>query len=162
MNSVKMFLCAYLLTLTIQVWFKGHVMTQIELNLDSNLIRANSHIWDKRPRYIWVRSKRKSDGGLGHVGRAAHVQDLLNDVDFNESIQSFAELPDGAANRSLLHFPALQHLVDHFFQAVAVVIVTYGLDFNIVQAQPACTALPVVPNVLCQQIQVRLCHSMAL
>jgi len=90
---------------------------------------------------------------LCHEGRrTAFVQYFLDDVNFYISLQSSTKLPNCTADTSLLHFPALQHLVHHLWQAVTVVVVLYGFYFHTTQAQAACTRFPMDPNVVPQQI----------
>ncbi|TNN62557.1 hypothetical protein EYF80_027260 [Liparis tanakae] len=91
-------------------------------------------------------------------GRAAGVQDLLDDVYLDVALQGAAQLPDRAADASLLHFPPLQHLVHHLREAGAVVVVLDGLDFHFGQKQAPRTALPRGPDVVPQQVQVLLAH----
>lgn len=94
--------------------------------------------------------------------RTAGVQYFLDYVDFNASFQSSTQLSNCAAYTSLLHFPAVQHLVHHLWQAVTEVVMFNGLYFHLGQTQSSRTTLPLESDVFSHQIQVLLNHSMVL
>lgn len=94
--------------------------------------------------------------------RTAGVQYFLDYIDFNASFQSSTQLSNRAAYTSLLHFPAVQHLVHHLWQAITVVVMFNGLYFHLGQTQSPRTTLPLKSNVFSQQIQVLLNHCVVL
>lgn len=96
------------------------------------------------------------------AGRAALVQYFLDDLYLHVSNQSSAKLPYCTANASLLHFPALQHLVHHLWQTVALVVVLYDFYFHAGEAEVPRAALPVGADVVPQQIQMLLSHGVVL
>lgn len=107
-----------------------------------------------------MRQNCPSSSDLG--GKTTGVQYFLDDVYLDVAIQCSTQLPNCAADASLLHFPTIQHLVHHLRKAIAVIIMLNGLYFHISQAQSPPTMLPFVPDVFPQQIQVLLSHSVVL
>lgn len=95
-------------------------------------------------------------------GKTTGVQYFLDDVYLDLSIKCSTQLPNCAADASLLHFPTIQHLVHHLRQAIAVIVMLNGLYFHSSQAQSPPTTLPFVPDVFPQQFQVLLSHSVVL
>lgn len=102
----------------------------------------------------------QSPSDLG--GRTAAVQYFLDDINLYVALQSSTQLPNCTADASLLHFPTIQHLVHHLWQAITVIVVLDGLYFHTCQTQSPRTTLPLGPNVFPQQVQVHLGHSMVL
>lgn len=64
-------------------------------------------------------------------GRTAGGQYFLDYIDLYAASQSSTQLPNRAANTSLLHFPLFQHLVHHLWQAVALIVMLNGLYFHL-------------------------------
>lgn len=86
----------------------------------------------------------------------------MDDVHGDEAVQRLAELAHGAAHTSLLHAPALQHLMDLLLQPVPAVVVVHGLHVHVGQAQAPGTLLPVGANVVPQEVQVLLGNRLVL
>ena len=95
-------------------------------------------------------------------GKTAGVQNLLDDIYLYGAVQSTTKLPNCAADTPLLHFPAIQHLVHHLWQAVAETVMLNSLYFHSGQTQSARATLPLAPDVFPQQVQVVLGHSVVL
>lgn len=94
--------------------------------------------------------------------RITQVQYLLDDIYFYIFVKSSTKSPNGTTLGSLLHFPVLQHLVHHLWQAVAAVVMFYGFYFHLGQAQAPRASFPFIPHVLPYHVQLCLVHHMVL
>lgn len=139
---------------------RAYVLTAVRHNINGKKTEKQQNILQHTPEKVVITSE-TCQSSWEEGGWIAGVQDFLNEVYLYVALQSCQQLPDGAADASLLHLPAIQHLMHHLWQAVAVKVVLNGLDLHVGEAQAASAALPLSTDVVSEQIQVLLGHSAA-
>ncbi|TRZ01055.1 hypothetical protein DNTS_001846, partial [Danionella cerebrum] len=86
---------------------------------------------------------------------------LHKDIDLDTSLECAAQFSHSEALQALLHFPALQHLVDLFCQTISIVIMLNGLQVDLLQAQFTSHLLPVCTNIFPNKIKLVFCDCVA-